>query len=311
MSRPAVSIVIPVHNGARWLEPCILSALAQTYAPVEVLAWDDGSTDRSREILAAFGNRITWSGAEKRGGNYARNRLLERATGEWLQFLDADDYLEREKIERQLSAAQDDVGVDVLYSPVWIETWRNGRAVERSSSTVDMRSDLFTQWISWQLPQTGGVLWRASALREIAGWNESLPCCQEHDLYLRSLQAGQRWRFCASPGAVYRVWSEETVCRKDPLRVIRTRTALVDEAVSWLRKNHALTSAHVNAAGRAFFEMARTWAQHDIDGAVEYVTDRKVRSTVQLAGPAAPLSYRLVYRFFGFRCAEQIARRFR
>jgi hypothetical protein len=167
-------------------------------------------------------------------------------------------------------------------------------------------ADLFTQWLRWHLPQTGGPLWRASALRRIGGWAPDVSGCQEHELYLRALQHDLRWKYCPTPGAVYRLWSEETVCRKDPVRMIRIRTELTERMLGWLREEGRLRPEHQEASGQAFFEMARTWARHDLRGAVAYADARG--SQLRLCGPAAPLSYRAAYRLLGFRGAEKLAR---
>src|SRR5688572_3055345 len=97
-----VSILIPCHNAARWISQAIESALAQSWGWKEVVAVDDGSTDHSLEIIKSFGDRIRFETGPNRGGNAARNRLLELASGEWLQYLDADDYLLPDKVERQM-----------------------------------------------------------------------------------------------------------------------------------------------------------------------------------------------------------------
>src|SRR5262245_58403046 len=97
-----VSILIPCYNAERWISEAIESALAQTWAAKEVIVVDDGSTDRSLDIIRKFDGRIRWETGPNRGGGRARNRLLELASGEWLQYLDADDYLLPEKIAAQM-----------------------------------------------------------------------------------------------------------------------------------------------------------------------------------------------------------------
>lgn len=309
---PIVSIVVPCHNAKAWIGQCLASARGQQGITPEVIVVDDGSTDGSaREIAEAGPDIVSLRFPTSRGGNAARNAGLARATGNWVQFLDADDYLEPEKIARQLREAGKIDRVDVLYSPVWVERWRDGRAVAREASLVDSTTDLFTQWIRWQLPQTGGALWRASSLRRMGGWNESLPCCQEHELYLRALKAGLEWRFCPSAGAIYRLWSETTVCRADPLRVIRTRTMLIDDALAWLEGAGRLQPAHRAAAAQVGFELARMWARQDLAGASDYLETRRRRTGLRLRGPAAPLHYRLAFHVLGFRGAEELARRLR
>src|SRR5688572_2928227 len=100
---PLVTVGIPCFNADRWLHAAIASALAQTWRNVEVIVVDDGSTDNSVNVALGFGDRVRLMKSDHRGGNHARNLALAHAQGEWVQFLDADDYLEPEKIEKQLT----------------------------------------------------------------------------------------------------------------------------------------------------------------------------------------------------------------
>src|SRR3954466_15611284 len=97
-----VSILIPCHNAERWIAQAIDSALAQTWPDKEVIVVDDGSTDASAEIIREYGDRIRGESGPNRGGNAARPRLLALSRGEWLQYLDADDYLLPDKIANQM-----------------------------------------------------------------------------------------------------------------------------------------------------------------------------------------------------------------
>ena len=71
-----VSILIPVYNAERWIEQTIESALSQTWPAKEVIVVDDGSTDRSLQIIKRFAGRVRWEAGPNRGSNAARNRLL-------------------------------------------------------------------------------------------------------------------------------------------------------------------------------------------------------------------------------------------
>src|SRR5262245_42280315 len=95
-----VSILIPCYNAERWIAQAIESALAQTGVEKEVIVVDDGSTDRSLDVIRQFDGHIRWETGPNRGGGASRNRLLELARGNWLQYLDADDYLLPDKIAR-------------------------------------------------------------------------------------------------------------------------------------------------------------------------------------------------------------------
>jgi glycosyltransferase involved in cell wall biosynthesis len=105
-SEPLVSIVIPCYNAQRWVGAAIESALRQTYRRIEVIVVDDGSSDRSLDIIKQFAPGITWVSTANRGPSAARNAGLRIAKGEWIQFLDADDLLHPEKVRLSLAAWQ-------------------------------------------------------------------------------------------------------------------------------------------------------------------------------------------------------------
>ncbi len=298
MSAP-VTIAIPCFNSARWIGAAIQSALDQDWPEKEVIVVDDGSTDRSRDEVRAFGDRVRLLEGGHRGGNAARNSAVAAARGEWVQFLDADDLLLPQKLSQQLAGAADE---DVIFSPVLFEQDGNCTA-----GAIDPRRTIEALWLAWELPQTGGCLWRKSALSRIGGWNEATPCCQEYELYSRAIQAGLRFRFSEPAGAVYRVWSDVTLCRKDPTQVVEVRTQLYRQFVGWLRDTKLLTEDDLRLAGRACFEMARTLARHNLAQAADYQRERQREGLFFPAGPAAPRSYRAAYRVLGFAGAEKLA----
>jgi GT2 family glycosyltransferase len=175
---------------------------------------------------------------------------------------------------------------------------------------IDRGADIYTQLLRWQLPQTGAALWRKTTLAGIGGWDErSTMLCDEHDCYVRALKAGQRFVFAPTANAVYRIWSEETRSHENQQRVIASRTAVCEALREWLRSRGEWTEAHQAALGQAYLEMARKLATMDLDYAARYHAARK--GEIRLAGPAAPKTYRLVYRALGFRAAELAARALR
>lgn len=105
-SAPSVSVVMPVHNGARFLATTLASVASQTYTDWELVAFDDGSTDTSAEILAdmaANDSRIrVFSSPKNNGAAVARNRAMDAARGRFLAFLDVDDLWHPEKLALHL-----------------------------------------------------------------------------------------------------------------------------------------------------------------------------------------------------------------
>jgi glycosyltransferase involved in cell wall biosynthesis len=119
MGMPLVSVLIPAFNSARWISESLESVLSQTDANLEVIVADNGSSDGTPDVVRqGFGGRVRVVHEATRGAGAARNRLLDEAKGDFLQFLDADDLLEPGKIRRQLDILQASGG-DVVWGPFW------------------------------------------------------------------------------------------------------------------------------------------------------------------------------------------------
>jgi len=248
--------------------------------------------------------------AGRSASNRARNLLLKAARGEWIQYLDADDYLRMEKVERQFAEAGAPEQADVIYSPILLEKWKEGHPLPLAPEPIDSGSDIYTQLLRWQLPQTSGALWRKKALEAIGGWDEDpTQLCDEHDCYFRALKAGCRFVFAPTPNAVYRIWSEETRSHSNQRPVIFSRTALCEALRDWLQGRGAWTAGHDAVLGQSFLEMARKLASENLAFAARYHAARK--GDIRLSGPSAPQTYQFVYRALGFRAAELVARALR
>jgi glycosyltransferase involved in cell wall biosynthesis len=101
---PDVSVILPTYNRAEWLAGTVRSILGQTYAPVEVLIVDDGSSDDTAAVCGAFPPPVRYLRQENGGVSAARNRGIREARGEWIALADSDDLWERHKLEVQLAA---------------------------------------------------------------------------------------------------------------------------------------------------------------------------------------------------------------
>ncbi len=303
-----VSILIPCHNAESWIDRCVESALAQTHPETEVLVLDDGSTDSSRELLRRFGGRIRVFKQECSGANRARNRLLSEAQGRWVQFLDADDELLPDKIALQLKEGGN-TRADVLAGGVISEIWKCGEPQFREICSVDAGSDLIELWMAWRFPQTGGLLWGKEALVKIGGWKEDLLCCQDYEVVMRAIQQGLAFVPTSNAGALYRLWSEETLSRKNIFQTLEMRTVLSFSMRDWLVARGRVTDKLQSTLGRSLLEMSRTLARYDLNEAAEYYHAHQ--DEIKLLGPAAPWHYRLALGLLGFRRAEQLATLYR
>ncbi len=106
---PLVSVIIPVYNVEKYLARCLDSVLAQTYRTLEIICVNDGSLDHSDEILAAYAlrdERVRIVTQANRGLSGARNAGLDVATGDWVMFVDSDDWIPPDAVEGFLQVAE-------------------------------------------------------------------------------------------------------------------------------------------------------------------------------------------------------------
>jgi GT2 family glycosyltransferase len=287
----------------------IESALGQTWTEKEVIVVDDGSTDGSLEVIKSFDGQIRWETRSNRGANAARNRLLELARGDWLQYLDADDCLLADKVAQQMECAAAHPSTDVVFGPVIVEQWTSA-SCHREMLPIPEPHDPWILLARWYLPQTGAFLWRRQAILETGGWKNDQPCCQEHELYLRMLIAGKTFTFFKHSGAVYRQWGDHTLSKRDEREVRRRRLEIEDRAEQHLRRFGQLTAARLHAINLARFEIARSEWRFDETLASEIA--RRIYEVepgfVPDDTPAAPLRYRVALRSLGFPHTERLAR---
>src|ERR1700751_2900109 len=118
--KPLVSILIPAYNSEQWIGDTLRSAIAQTWEPKEIIVVDDGSTDRTLEIARHFeSNGVRVFTQVNLGAAAARNAAFKLSQGDFSQWLDADDLLAPNKIEKQLAALREGEGSRILLSSAW------------------------------------------------------------------------------------------------------------------------------------------------------------------------------------------------
>lgn len=189
-----VSIVIPSYNAGPWVGACIQSALDQTWRDTEIIVIDDGSTDDSREVITSFGDRVRYEFGPNRGGAAARNRGLELARGEWIQFLDADDLLLPECIERKLEMAAKSPEEVVPCCNIEYLPYKSRPGENPGPACWNFEEHDLDTILGFGAPQTSAPLHRRRCLVAVGGFRESLRQAQDFDLHLR-LVAQQDLKF--------------------------------------------------------------------------------------------------------------------
>ena len=223
---PLVSIIIPCYNAEKFVAEAIQSALEQTYPNCEIVVIDDGSSDSSLKVVRSFGDRILWETGPNRGGSAARNRGLKLARGKYIQFLDADDFISIDKIERQV-AALESVKIDSIATCTHCHCSASGEP-EPYPDTETWRyySDAFDLLVdTWNAKGSFPVhawLTPKSLIEKVGGWNEKLTGDDDGEYFGRVLLAANEVVFVENAVVYYRRPTATNVSKSRSPRDIRS-----------------------------------------------------------------------------------------
>lgn len=180
-----VSVVVPTRDRRALTAEAVASVLGQTWADLELVVVDDGSADGTPDHLEAsfLDPRLRVLRQENQGVSAARNRGVRETAGEWVAFLDSDDLWLPEKLERQLAAVGQYPGWDACHTEeVWIRhgRWANPRKVHAKHGGW-----IFSQCLPLCIISPSSILLRRAVFEALGGFDESLPACEDYDLWLR------------------------------------------------------------------------------------------------------------------------------
>ncbi len=214
---PLVTVIIPCYNDAEYLPYAVGAVLSQTHRNLEVLIVDDGSTDNTTTVatdLTGADARVRYLCGTHGGPSSARNHGVRSCTGEYLQFLDADDALAPEKLEFQVAYLQDNPDVGIVYNDVRYfstDDLHARRLALRDLAKHDRGAD---SWVAALAVQPRPVLEklldqnicpvncplvRRDVISRVGMWNERL----------RAMEDWEYWLRCAAAGVVFAYHSDE------------------------------------------------------------------------------------------------------
>lgn len=180
---PSISVIIPTYNRATLVTDAIDTVLGQTYLPSEIIVVDDGSTDETPDVLSTYREHITVIRQPNQGVSAARNRGIRAASGELIALLDSDDYWLPSKLATQVSYFRDHPDIDICQTE---ETWiRNGLRVNPKRRHQKYGGMIFEKSLPLCLISPSAVMMRKSLFGRVGLFDESLPACEDYDLWLR------------------------------------------------------------------------------------------------------------------------------
>ena len=181
-----ISVIIPTYNREKLLKKTIESVLNQTIQANEIIIIDDGSTDKTRELVMSFKNsHLKYIFQKNNGVSNARNRGINIATNEWLCFLDSDDIWEENKLEEQIIFHKENPHILISNTD---ELWLfNNKIIKQKKHQLKPSGFCFEENIPNTLIGASTVMIHKSVLRDIGYFDEELTACEDYDLWLRIL----------------------------------------------------------------------------------------------------------------------------
>jgi glycosyltransferase involved in cell wall biosynthesis len=179
-----VTVVIPTFNRADKVKTAVASVLEQTVPAREIVVVDDGSEDNTLEVLEPFSGRITvLKHSRNLGVSAARNTGIRAGDASLVAFLDSDDRWLPRKLEAQTSFFRENPGaVACQTQEIWV---RGGRRVNPARKHLKRSGDIFQASLKRCLVSPSAVVLRRSLLDEVGLFDETLPVCEDYDLWLR------------------------------------------------------------------------------------------------------------------------------
>lgn len=293
---PEVSVVIPTYNRQSLVQDTIDSVLRQTFADLELIVVDDGSTDDTeRVLLDRYGSRIRYVYQENQGESAARNHGIDLARGLYIGFVDSDDLWHPDKLKHQVGVLKANSAIGLVSTQAY---WMNfkGLLLCRIPDGEGRRNDTIT-WAELVLDNVvagGGssALIRTECLERAGGFDQSIRFGEEWDLWIRIAHDYQVFQI-PTPLVYYRLnpfgtrsWAPRSneadamyqehlaIVRKafeQPACVFEERRELEAQAYARLHLRHAMINY-----GHGASEQGRNYWQAAIEACSEYATDTGV-----------------------------------
>ena len=262
-----VSIVIPTYNRADFVREAITSVLQQDYPDVDLIVVDDGSRDDTAAVVSGFGPAVRYLYQENRGVSAARNRGVAASTGGLIAFLDSDDLWLPSKVSAQVAYFEAHPDAQACHTDeIWIRRGVrvNERRIHRKHGGWQFLASLPRCLIS-----PSAVMLRRTLWDRLGGFDETLPACEDYDLWLR-LTAIAPVGFLPERLVVKRGGHADQLSRRTPV-LDRYRIQALEKALATpLPPEHRravleqlVAKCHIVAQGARKRQHTDRWARYD------------------------------------------------
>ncbi|MBD2465107.1 glycosyltransferase [Oscillatoria sp. FACHB-1407] len=200
---PRISVVIPCFNYGRFIQQAVESVLSQSYTDYELIVVDDGSTDDTRTVLQPYGDRLRYFYQVNQGPAATRNQGLELARGEFIIFLDADDFFLPNILADQIACFAEKPSLGAVVSG-WRLVNESGEFISDLELWKSLPALTAEAWIVWRPVLPSATLFRREWLEKIGGFRGDFPPAEDAECFLNLALSGCKTDWCRQIGVCYR-----------------------------------------------------------------------------------------------------------
>lgn len=212
-----VSVLVPNFNNERWLKQSIESCLAQGHLLHEIIVVDDHSTDNSIDLLntlsAKYPQKIKVFANPEKGANAARNYGFSQCSGQYIQWLDSDDYLLPGKFEAQIAELEKGAA-DIVYSDWRMDKWVNGVLIKKEIKKYKDYPDFLEELIKENWNASHSYLMTRAMAQKLSsgiGWNPETMVGQDREYFTMAGILGARFKYVPGVFAIYNSQDKGTI----------------------------------------------------------------------------------------------------
>lgn len=288
------SVIIAVYNGEKTIKKAIQSVVNQTYTAYEIIIVDDGSTDNTKEEIASFTNKVNYIYQENAGVSAARNKAVKAAKGEWICFLDADDWYYPDRLKwhadlinlyPELNFLTGDFDYVNEQGSIIRQSMQSTVAGQKLLKTVGnsgpiiMEGDLINDFIGQHFGDTHTLTLPRATFIKLGGYPKGVAVCEDVHFLIRLCAISNKIGVITKPMAAYYIHSNSAT-RSDPLRAqLQSVSSLVSLKTHLQKVNPSLIKGLKQGIRHARLDLAYTLI--------------KMNKRVQSIKAVLPLTYEL------------------
>lgn len=272
--KPLISVIIPTYNYGTFLKEAIQSVQAQTFSHWECLVIDDGSTDDTKQIVENIitnDQRVRYFYQENKGLSAARNKGIQESQGDFLQFLDSDDLLERRKLELQLEYLSNHPDADIVYGDA--RYFSTKRPWERLYSKDSLNQDwmprasgkgpnFLSHLIAQNLMVVSSPLIRRNVIEKSGLFDESLKAHEDWEYWIRCALHDFSFAYLELPETSTLIRYHDACMSSDPSLMWQTNREIHRKLSEFLTDND-LKSANEEHIAKVDLLLAREKLRHE------------------------------------------------